>query len=320
MALNHKKSNYTMKKTILALMATVAFVACNKDDGDNNDSSTSKYPTKITQITGNTRVERTFELQDATRPKKETQETYTNGNSSIIKNVNLYEYDGEGRLSKKEFQAIVGNTGFSYYNTYHYKADGKLEKEEMHALIEGVIHSTNYEYRADGKLIKKESKPSNSNGTGNWEVSTYDYPTDNVVRVATEKYKKEASGDIVSRTTNWHTYTLDGKNNIVKDEYSDATYRYVIVRDYNDKINPEWADFFIKSTPDYFVTTSRNNVTQEVITKTEIANSSKVVKEVRKYKYENNGDYPIKRITYLVSTDDKGVETEIEESRLEYSY
>ena len=106
----------------------------------------------------------------------------------------------------------------------------------------------------------------------------------------------------------------------MKDEYSDATYRYVIVRDYNDKINPEWADFFIKSAPDYFVTTSRNNVTQEVITKTEINNPSKVVKEVRKYKYDHNGDYPIKRITYLVSTDDKGVETETEESRVEYSY
>ena len=308
-----------MKKTILALMATAAIVACSKsDDKDDNSHTSGKFPTKITQITGTTRVERTFELQDATRPKKETQETYTNGNSSVIKNVNLYEYDGEGRLSKKEFQAIVGNTGFSYYNTYHYKADGKLEKEEMHLLIEGVVRSTNYEYRADGKLIKKESKP--SNGIGIWEVSTYDYPTDNVVRVTAEKYTKETSGDIVSKTTSWHTYTLDGKNNIVKDEYSDATYRYVIVRDYNDKINPEWADFFIKSAPDYFVTTSRNNVTQEVITKTEINNPSKVVKEVRKYKYDHNGDYPIKRITYLVSTDDKGVETETEESRIEYSY
>ena len=171
-----------MKKTILALMATAAIVACSKsDDKDDNSHTSGKFPTKITQITGTTRVERTFELQDATRPKKETQETYTNGNSSVIKNVNLYEYDGEGRLSKKEFQAIVGNTGFSYYNTYHYKADGKLEKEEMHLLIEGVVRSTNYEYRADGKLIKKESKP--SNGIGIWEVRTYDYHTDNVVRV-----------------------------------------------------------------------------------------------------------------------------------------
>ena len=290
-----------MKKTILALMATAAIVACSKSDDKEDDHTSGKFPKKIPQITGTTRVERTFELQDATHPKKETQETYNNGSSSIVKDVNLYEYDGEGRLSKKEFQAIVGNTGFSYYNTYHYKADGKLEKEEMLLLTGSTVQTTNYEYRADGKLIKKESKPSRE--TGIWEVSTYDYPT-----------------DIVSRTTNWHTYTLDGKNNIVKDEYSDATYRYVIVRDYNDKINPEWADFFIKSTPDYFVTTSRNNVTQEVITKTEINNPSKVVKEVRKYKYDHNGDYPIKSITYLVSTDDKGVETETEESRVEYSY
>ena len=307
-----------MKKTILALMATAAIVACSKSDDKEDDHTSGKFPKKITQITSTTRVERTFELQDATRPKKETQETYTNGNSSVIKNVNLYEYDGEGRLSKKEFQAIVGNTGFSYYNTYHYKADGKLEKEEMHLLIEGVVRSTNYEYRADGKLIKKESKP--SNGIGIWEVSTYDYPTDNVVRVTAEKYTKETSGDIVSKTTSWHTYTLDGKNNIVKDEYSDATYRYVIEKEYDSKINPEWAEFFLKSNPDYFITTSRNNIIQEVTTKTEINNSAKVTKQIKKYKYQYNGDYPIKRTTYLVSTDDKGVETETEQSILEYSY
>ena len=308
-----------MKKTILALMATAAIVACSKsDDKDDNSHTSGKFPTKITQITGTTRVERTFELQDATRPKKETQETYTNGNSSVIKNVNLYEYAGEGRLSKKEFQAIVGNTGFSYYNTYHYKADGKLEKEEMHLLIEGVVRSTNYEYRADGKLIKKEYKSPTNLGL---HIETeYVYPTDNIVRVTVKSYEQNDAGVKEEESSSWHTYTLDGKNNIVKDEYSDATYRYVIVRDYNDKINPEWADFFIKSAPDYFVTTSRNNVTQEVITKTEINNPSKVVKEVRKNKYDHNGDYPIKRITYLVSIDDKGVETETEESRVEYSY
>ena len=45
-----------------------------------------------------------------------------------------------------------------------------------------------------------------------------------------------------------------------------------------------------------------------------------VTKQIKKYKYQYNGDYPIKRTTYLVSTDDKGVETETEQSILEYSY
>ena len=308
-----------MKKTILALMATAAIVACSKsDDKDDNNHTSGKFPTKITQITGNTRVERTFELQDATHPKKETQLNYTNGSLTEDKRIYEYEYDSSGRLFKKKFQLIAHLINYGDETVYHYRADGKLEKDVLHSGLQNNLFGTSYEYRADGKLIKKEYKSPTNLGL---HIETeYVYPTDNIVRVTVKSYEQNDAGVKEEESSSWHTYTLDGKNNIVKDEYSDATYRYVIVRDYNDKINPEWADFFIKSAPDYFVTTSRNNVTQEVITKTEINNPSKVVKEVRKNKYDHNGDYPIKRITYLVSIDDKGVETETEESRVEYSY
>ena len=86
-----------MKKTILALMATATIVACSKsDDKDSKDSPSTKYPTKITEITGTTRVERTFELQDATHPKKETQLNYTNGSLTEDKRIYEYEYDSSG--------------------------------------------------------------------------------------------------------------------------------------------------------------------------------------------------------------------------------
>lgn len=282
-----------MKKTILALMATATIVACSKsDDKDSKDSPSTKYPTKITEITGTTRVERTFELQDATHPKKETQLNYTNGSLTEDKRIYEYEYDSSGRLSKKKFQLIAHLINYGDETVYHYRADGKLTKKE---------------YKSPSNL-------------GLHIETEYVYPADNIVRVTVKSYEQNDAGVKEEESSSWHTYTLDGNNNVVKDEYSDATYRYVIEKEYDSKINPEWAEFFLKSNPDYFITTSRNNIIQEVTTKTEINNSTKVTKQIKKYKYQYNGDYPIKRTTYLVSTDDKGVETETEQSILEYSY
>ena len=308
-----------MKKTILALMVTATIVACSKsDDKDDNNHTSGKFPTKITQITGNTRVERTFELQDATHPKKETQLNYTNGSLTEDKRIYEYEYDSSGRLFKKKFQLIAHLINYGDETVYHYRADGKLEKDVLHSGLQNNLFGTSYEYRADGKLIKKEYKSPTNLGL---HIETeYVYPTDNIVRVTVKSYEQNDAGVKEEESSSWHTYTLDGKNNIVKDEYSDATYRYVIEKEYDSKINPEWADFFLKSNPDYFITTSRNNIIHEVTTKTEINNSAKVTKQIKKYKYQYNGDYPIKRTTYLVSTDDKGVETETEQSILEYSY
>lgn len=308
-----------MKKTILTLMATATIVACSKsDDKDSKDSPSTKYPTKITEITGTTRVERTFELQDATHPKKETQLNYTNGSLTEDKRIYEYEYDSSGRLSKKKFQLIAHLINYGDETVYHYRADGKLEKDVLHSALQNNLFGTSYQYRADGKLTKKEYKsPSN---LGLHIETEYVYPADNIVRVTVKSYEQNDAGVKEEESSSWHTYTLDGNNNVVKDEYSDATYRYVIEKEYDSKINPEWAEFFLKSNPDYFITTSRNNIIQEVTTKTEINNSTKVTKQIKKYKYQYNGDYPIKRTTYLVSTDDKGVETETEQSILEYSY
>ena len=82
-----------MKKTILALMATAAIVACSKSDDKEDDHTSGKFPKKITQITGTTRVERTFELQDATRPKKETITTYQGSSTNGRVETHEYNYD-----------------------------------------------------------------------------------------------------------------------------------------------------------------------------------------------------------------------------------
>ena len=69
-----------MKKIFLALMATATFVACNKEDKD-EDGTSAKFPKEITTIVGTERTVIKYEMQDATRPKKETRITYR-GNSS----------------------------------------------------------------------------------------------------------------------------------------------------------------------------------------------------------------------------------------------
>lgn len=50
-------------------MATATFVACNKEDKD-EDGTSAKFPKEITTIVGTERTVIKYEMQDATRPKK----------------------------------------------------------------------------------------------------------------------------------------------------------------------------------------------------------------------------------------------------------
>ena len=302
-----------MKKTILALMATAAIVACSKSDDKEDDHTSGKFPKKITQITGTTRVERTFELQDATRPKKETITTYQGSSTNGRVETHEYNYDSNNRLISKVDP--TDEPSVWYLSNFSYNANGKLEKEER-VFVKLPYIIKNYEY-ANGKLSKKVEKPA-SNGDGNYITTSFDYPSANVVRVTKTSYSvdKAKKGDDVNE---WHVYTLGANGNVVKDEYRDATHSYEIVYEYDTKINPEYVSFRVQSTPDHFVTLlTPNNITKKIVTATELANSTKVTKTVHRYDIQYDGDYPIQIKVYSVPEDKTAGETLVQTT--EYTY
>ena len=302
-----------MKKTILALMATAAIVACSKSDDKEDDHTSGKFPKKITQITGTTRVERTFELQDATRPKKETITTYQGSSTKGKVETHEYNYDSNNRLISKVDP--TDEPSLWYLSNFSYNANGKLEKEErVFVTLPYIIK--NYEY-ANGKLSKKVEKPA-SNGDGNYITTSFDYPSANVVRVTKTSYSvdKAKKGDDVNE---WHVYTLGANGNVVKDEYRDATHSYEIVYEYDTKTNPEYVSFRVQTTPDHFVSLlTPNNITKKTVTATELANSTKVTKTVHRYDIQYDGDYPIQIKVYSVPEDKTAGETLVQTT--EYTY
>jgi len=302
-----------MKKTILALMATAAIVACSKSDDKEDDHTSGKFPKKITQITGTTRVERTFELQDATRPKKETITTYQGSSTNGKVKTHEYNYDTNNRLITRVDPDDEPSVW--YLSNFSYNANGKLEKEErVFVTLPYIIKS--YEY-ANDKLTKKVEKPA-SNGDGDYITTTFDYPSANVVRVTKTSYSvdKAKKGDDVNE---WHVYTLGANGNVVKDEYRDATHSYEIVYEYDTKINPEYVSFRVQTTPDHFVSLlTPNNITKKTVTATELANSTKVTKTVHRYDIQYDGDYPIQIKVYSVPEDKTAGETLVQTT--EYTY
>ncbi|WP_314278079.1 peptidoglycan-binding LysM [Capnocytophaga sputigena] len=302
-----------MKKTILALMATAAIVACSKSDDKEDDHTSGKFPKKITQITGTTRVEHTFEMQDATRPKKETITTYQGSSTNGKVETHEYNYDSNNRLISKVDP--TDEPSLWYLSNFSYNANGKLEKEErVFVTLPYIIK--NYEY-ANGKLSKKVEKPA-SNGDGNYITTSFDYPSANVVRVTKTSYSvdKAKKGDDVNE---WHVYTLGANGNVVKDEYRDATHSYEIVYEYDTKVNPEYVSFRVQSTPDHFVTLlTPNNITKKTVTATELANSTKVTKTVHRHDIQYDGDYPIQIKVYSVPEDKTAGETLVQTT--EYTY
>ena len=302
-----------MKKTILALMATAAIVACSKSDDKEDDHTSGKFPKKITQITGTTRVERTFELQDATRPKKETITTYQGSSTKGKVKTHEFTYDSNNRLISKVDP--TDEPSLWYLSNFSYNANGKLEKEErVFVTLPYIIK--NYEY-ANGKLSKKVEKPA-SNGDGNYITTSFEYPSANVVRVSTTSYSinEGKKGDDVNE---WHVYTLGANGNVVKDEYRDATHSYEIVYEYDTKINPEYVSFRVQTTPDHFVSLlTPNNITKKTVTATELANSTKVTKTVHRYDIQYDGDYPIQIKVYSVPEDKTAGETLVQTT--EYTY
>ena len=302
-----------MKKTILALMATAAIVACSKSDDKEDDHTSGKFPKKITQITGTTRVERTFELQDATRPKKETITTYQGSSTNGRVETHEYNYDSNNRLISKVDP--TDEPSLWYLSNFSYNANGKLEKEER-VFVTLPYTIKNYEY-ANGKLSKKVEKPA-SNGDGNYITTSFEYPSANVVRVTKTSYSvdKAKKGDDVNE---WHVYTLGAIGNVVKDEYRDATHSYEIVYEYDTKINPEYVSFRVQTTPDHFVSLlTPNNITKKTVTATELANSTKVTKTVHRYDIQYDGDYPIQIKVYSVPEDKTAGETLVQTT--EYTY
>lgn len=302
-----------MKKTILALMATAAIVACSKSDDKEDDHTSGKFPKKITQITGTTRVERTFELQDATRPKKETITTYQGSSTNGRVETHEYNYDSNNRLISKVDP--TDEPSLWYLSNFSYNANGKLEKEER-VFVTLSYTIKNYEY-ANGKLSKKVEKPA-SNGDGNYITTSFEYPSANVVRVTKTSYSvdKAKKGDDVNE---WHVYTLGANGNVVKDEYRDATHSYEIVYEYDTKINPEYVSFRVQTTPDHFVSLlTPNNITKKTVTATELANSTKVTKTVHRYDIQYDGDYPIQIKVYSVPEDKTAGETLVQTT--EYTY
>ncbi|WP_314771682.1 peptidoglycan-binding LysM [Capnocytophaga sputigena] len=302
-----------MKKTILALMATAAIVACSKSDDKDDNHTSGKFPKKITQITGTTRVERTFELQDATHPKKETITTYQGSSTNGKVKTHEYNYDTNNRLITRVDPDDEPSVW--YLSNFSYNANGKLEKEErVFVTLPYIIKS--YEY-ANDKLTKKVEKPA-SNGDGDYITTSFDYPSANVVRVTKTSYSvdKAKKGDDVNE---WHVYTLGANGNVVKDEYRDATHSYEIVYEYDTKINPEYVSFRVQSTPDHFVTLlTPNNITKKTVTATELANSTKVTKTVHRYDIQYDGDYPIQIKVYSVPEDKTAGETLVQTT--EYTY
>lgn len=302
-----------MKKTILALMATAAIVACSKSDDKEDDHTSGKFPKKITQITGTTRVERTFELQDATRPKKETITTYQGSSTNGRVETHEYNYDSNNRLISKVDP--TDEPSLWYLSNFSYNANGKLEKEER-VFVTLPYTIKNYEY-ANGKLSKKVEKPA-SNGDGNYITTSFEYPSANVVRVTKTSYSvdKAKKGDDVNE---WHVYTLGANGNVVKDEYRDATHSYEIVYEYDTKINPEYVSFRVQTTPDHFVSLlTPNNITKKTVIATELANSTKVTKTVHRYDIQYDGDYPIQIKVYSVPEDKTAGETLVQTT--EYTY
>ena len=302
-----------MKKTILALMATAAIVACSKSDDKEDDHTSGKFPKKITQITGTTRVERTFELQDATRPKKETITTYQGSSTNGRVETHEYNYASNNRLISKVDP--TDEPSLWYLSNFSYNANGKLEKEER-VFVTLPYTIKNYEY-ANGKLSKKVEKPA-SNGDGNYITTSFEYPSANVVRVTKTSYSvdKAKKGDDVNE---WHVYTLGANGNVVKDEYRDATHSYEIVYEYDTKINPEYVSFRVQTTPDHFVSLlTPNNITKKTVTATELANSTKVTKTVHRYDIQYDGDYPIQIKVYSVPEDKTAGETLVQTT--EYTY
>ena len=302
-----------MKKTILALMATAAIVACSKSDDKEDDHTSGKFPKKITQITGTTRVERTFELQDATRPKKETITTYQGSSTNGRVETHEYNYDSNNRLISKVDP--TDEPSLWYLSNFSYNANGKLEKEER-VFVTLPYTIKNYEY-ANGKLSKKVEKPA-SNGDGIYITTSFEYPSANVVRVTKTSYSvdKAKKGDDVNE---WHVYTLGANGNVVKDEYRDATHSYEIVYEYYTKINPQYVSFRVQTKTYHFVSLlTPNNITKKTVTATELANSTKVTKTVHRYDIQYDGDYPIQIKVYSVPEDKTAGETLVQTT--EYTY
>ena len=302
-----------MRKTILALMATAAIVACSKSDDKEDDHISGKFPTKITQIVGTERVVHTYEMQDATHPKKETITTYQGSSTNGKVKTHEYNYDTNNRLITRVDPDDEPSVW--YLSNFSYNANGKLEKEErVFVTLPYIIKS--YEY-ANDKLTKKVEKPA-SNGDGDYITTTFDYPSANVVRVTKTSYSvdKAKKGDDVNE---WHVYTLGANGNVVKDEYRDATHSYEIVYEYDTKINPEYVRFRVQSTPDHFVTLlTPNNITKKTVTATELANSTKVTKTVHRYDIQYDGDYPIQIKVYSLPEDKTATETLVQTT--EYTY
>ena len=307
------KTNNTMRKTILALMATAAIVACSKSDDKEDDHISGKFPTKITQIVGTERVVHTYEMQDATHPKKETITTYQGSSTKGKVKTHEFTYDSNNRLISKVDP--TDEPSVWYLSNFSYNANGKLEKEErVFVTLPYIIK--NYEY-ANGKLSKKVEKPA-SNGDGDYITTTFEYPSANVVRVSTTSYSinEGKKGDDVNE---WHVYTLGANGNVVKDEYRNTTHSYEIVYEYDAKTNPEYVSFRVQSTPDHFVTLlTPNNITKKTVTTTLLANSTKVTKTVHRYDIQYDGDYPIQIKVYSVPEDKTAGETLLQTT--EYTY
>ena len=302
-----------MKKIFLALMATATFVACNKEDKD-EDGTSAKFPKEITTIVGTERTVIKYEMQDATRPKKETRITYRGNSSYGDETYHDYDYDSSGRLQRRTYYS---KEPYFHNYIYTYRADGKLEKEETIALGTTLYATKVYEYRADGRLVKKEDKPANNND-GSYITTTFDYPSTNVVRITKNTYVRKG-GKNGDDTNEWHSYTLDAKGNVVKDEYTTTTHSYEVTYEYDAKINPEYVNFIIQTTPDHFVTLlTPNNIIKKTVVTAELNKPENVTKTVYRYDIQYDGDYPIRIKVYSVPKDEKAPQVLI--STTEYSY
>lgn len=207
-----------------------------------------------------------------------------------------YEYDAEGRLTKKinynnASQEITepAEWAVANYITYTYDADGKLTLEETTRNSNGeyfVAEHWEHEYDAEGHLVKS-SRSSCWSPTGTLALGSvvnyteFNENGDPVSSTTDSYYNNEVTG------TKYATYTYDDKGN--------RTVYATLKKDENDKM--------VKETETVFTFTDADEVATEIYYKADSYTGQWGPYFRWDFTYDETAGYPVKKEYHVYSID-----------------
>ena len=139
--------------------------------------------------------------------------TFKEKNSST---VNLFTYNDENKIIKKDITYSSGNSGFV---SYEYNASGLLIKE-VENYDDKFFTEYSYSYDKNKNMIKKEY---------NSFVHEYEYDNNN-------NLIREVVIDTTSSYTDVDEYEYDENNNLIKETVSNGSYIYEYYYDDSDRL------------------------------------------------------------------------------------